>query len=163
MMSIRKISNDVLISFLWISSLAVFIIIAFVLGIAFLFYPEIRSIVYVLGSLFFMLTLIFIFHWKVFNFENSGEVVIISNYNLLHLFLKNYFTNKIELPIDKVVNCEVRKIMLQRYLIVSIKRHNEKIMKVFFSLQYLSDANIHFIEASLNKTENMNTGKVNHN
>jgi hypothetical protein len=156
-MSIRKISNDILISFLWISSLTVFIIIASVLGILYLFFPELRLVTFTLGLILFMVMIIFISYLKVFDFENSGELVIISNYNLLHLFFKNYFTNRMELPLEKIIGCEVKKIMLQKYLLVHVKRHNEKIMQVFFSLQYLSEANIQFIKMSLSKTENTNT------
>lgn len=154
-MGTQKITNDVLISFLWISSFAACIIIAFALGVVYLFFPEIRSIVCISGVLLFIMTIIFIFHLKVLDFENSGEVVIINNYGLLHLFFKNYFTNKLELPLDKIIDYEIKKIMLQKYLIVKIKRHNEKIIQLFFSLHYLSDGDIQFIKTSFNQIKNI--------
>ncbi|MBK1897928.1 hypothetical protein [Chryseobacterium paridis] len=61
---------------------------------------------------------------------------------------------KMELPLDKIISSEIKKIVLLRYLIVKIRRHNNQVITLYFSLPYLSDKNIQSIQMSLNKNLN---------
>lgn len=153
-MSIRKITNHPSIIFIWISSIVFSIITLAILTLMYTFFPETRSILYISGSIILFAIFIFNFQLQIFNFENSGEVVIISNYNFLHFLFNPYFMEKMELPLDKIISSEIKKIVLLRYLIVKIRRHNNQVITLYFSLPYLSDKNIQSIQMSLNKNLN---------
>lgn len=137
-----KITNRSSVFLLWACCLLISMAAAVMMIIGSLIFPEHLDIIAVLGFFLFGIIFLILLGVDVFDFENSGEVIVIRNYGILnHLFTSRYH-RKLELPRDKILAFEIKRTVIKKYLKVKIERYDGTRMIVFFSIPYLSDTDI---------------------
>ncbi len=149
---VQKISNKKVSNNLWaLCLLGLTIIISFWI-ITYLRFPEFQLKINTIGILSCLNILLLFLFIQVFDFENTGEIIIIKNYNVFTLIFRNYFLKKVELSNDKILECKIKKTKLSNYLIVKISGCDGSIRYILFSIQHLSDEHIYCIQSSINQS-----------
>lgn len=111
---------------------------------------------HLLSTLFVFITLLVLLYGKlknrfIFEYENSGEILSIKSYQWLSAGKKPRF----EMPHRKILNIEIKKGILKKYLVILFSSSSDKVLRMNIDITFCNENQVNLLFKDITKNMTM--------